>query len=72
MCHPDISSLVTFSWDTAPKPRANGTKTLHSCVNWDMLVASMQSRLVGREEMDALANPHSDSSKTSQVEDTFD
>ncbi len=54
MCHPDLSSLTTFFWDTGTRPKVNGTKTLHSCIDWDLLMDSVQQRIVSREEMTAL------------------
>lgn len=57
MCHPDISSLVTFYWENNSKPTVNSTKTLHECVDWDALMVSMKGRWVGPDEMSVLENP---------------
>ncbi|KAF2730277.1 hypothetical protein EJ04DRAFT_445409, partial [Polyplosphaeria fusca] len=59
MCHPDISSLVTFLWEEGSKPTVDGTKTLHECVDWDALMASIKGRGVSPDEMSALENPSS-------------
>lgn len=57
MCQPDVSSVVTFYWAKDPKPVVNSTKTLHECVNWDLMIESTRNRVVSRKEMAALKNP---------------
>ena len=57
MCRPDVSSLATFFWDDSAKPKVNGTKTLHSCVDWDTMMASMRERVVSVENLEGLENP---------------
>ena len=58
MCHPDTSSLTTFVWDTDDKPMLNVKRSLHQCVNWDELIASMKDRVVGSEEAGSMVNPY--------------
>ncbi|KAF6229071.1 hypothetical protein HO133_007185 [Letharia lupina] len=57
ICHPDIASLTTFFWGSGTKPTVDGTKTLHSCVDWDVLMDSIMGRAVSSEEVDTLVNP---------------
>ncbi|TVY26375.1 Cyclochlorotine biosynthesis protein O [Lachnellula hyalina] len=58
MCHPDVSSLVTFYWGPdAPQPVVNATKTMHSCVNWDGLMESTRYRALPSQELKELKNP---------------
>jgi hypothetical protein len=57
MCHPDVSSLTTFFWDVELQPKVNGTKTLHECVDWSVMLASIEQRTVSHKEISALRNP---------------
>ncbi|CAG8948660.1 hypothetical protein HYFRA_00001780 [Hymenoscyphus fraxineus] len=60
MCHPDTSSLVTFNWSNNQQPVVNGTKTLHSCINWKELIESTRTRAVSPQELAILKNPLSE------------
>ncbi|KAH8602300.1 hypothetical protein B0O99DRAFT_708021 [Bisporella sp. PMI_857] len=57
ICHPDTASLVTFYWDKTYAPTVDGTKTLHSCIDWDAMIESTRSRMVSNAEVAALRNP---------------
>lgn len=57
MCHPDIASLVTFSWDEKGRPKVNGTKTLHECIDWNRLIESTEMRVLSQDQIVGLARP---------------
>jgi len=57
MCRPD-TSLTTFLWvNTQDKPILNIDPLEHDCVDWDVMVESLQDRVVSLEEINALKNP---------------
>ncbi|CAG8961585.1 hypothetical protein HYFRA_00006119 [Hymenoscyphus fraxineus] len=56
MCHAD-TTLTTFGWLDQPKPMLNTRPIEHKCVDWNILMASVEDRVVSREEMAALTNP---------------
>ena len=56
MCHGD-TALTTFGWASKPKPMLNTRPIDHKCVDWNVLLASVKGRVVGREEVAALKNP---------------
>lgn len=57
MCHADLS-LTTFKWnETKTKPMFDGSRSVHTCVDWGQLLASTKDRLVSEEEIGRLVNP---------------
>lgn len=57
MCHADLS-LTTFRWDaTERKPMFDGSTSLHTCVDWGRLMASIEDRVVSDDEIGRLGNP---------------
>ncbi|KAL8821625.1 MAG: hypothetical protein Q9223_000368 [Gallowayella weberi] len=59
VCHAD-ASLTTFAW-TAEKsrPMFNASESVHMCVDWEMLMKSVEDRVVDRAEIMRLQNPFS-------------
>ena len=57
MCHAD-TTLTTFGWADQTKPMLNTRPIDHKCVDWNGLVASIEDRVAGRDEMAAMVNPN--------------
>jgi len=58
MCRPDLETLTTFKWRAGLSgPLLRPERPLRSCVDWDMLIESLEDRVVGDEEMEELENP---------------
>ncbi|KAK3171661.1 hypothetical protein OEA41_003745 [Lepraria neglecta] len=57
VCHAD-ASLTTFKWHPAKtRPMFNASESVHSCVDWDILMTSVADRVVQEEEISRLDNP---------------
>lgn len=56
MCHAD-TTLTTFGWAEQPEPMLNTRPIEHKCVDWSALMDSVKSRIVARDEVEALVNP---------------
>jgi len=56
ICHGD-TTLTTFGWAEQKQPMLNTKLIPHKCVNWEALTTSIEKRVVGREEIQALVNP---------------
>ena len=56
MCHAD-RSLTTFLWSKHEKPMLDSKRPPHICVNWDSLITSVKSRIVGADEAARIRNP---------------
>lgn len=57
MCHADLS-LTTFKWnETKTKPMFDAWGSVHTCVDWEQLLASTKDRHVSEEEIGRLVNP---------------
>ncbi|KAF2828335.1 hypothetical protein CC86DRAFT_287597, partial [Ophiobolus disseminans] len=57
MCHGD-TTLTTFGWANKTKPMLNTRPIKHQCVDWHRLMASINARVVGSEEMSRMVNPN--------------
>jgi hypothetical protein len=58
MCRPDLETLTTFKWRAGlSKPLLSPERPLRRCVAWDVLMGSLEERVVGDEEMNELENP---------------
>jgi hypothetical protein len=57
MCHGD-TTLTTFGWANLDRPQPHTKATQYRCVDWDVLMESMASRVVNAKEMAALVNPN--------------
>jgi hypothetical protein len=57
MCHGD-TTLTTFGWADQKQPMLNTRPIQHQCVDWEVLMRSVNSRVVGKDEMEALENPN--------------
>jgi hypothetical protein len=58
MCRGDTESLTTFVWNEKwPKPLLSPQRPMHTCMDWDILVGSLERRVVGEDEMKRLKNP---------------
>lgn len=57
VCHAD-TSLTTFKWDPKKtRPMFNASNTIHTCVDWDVLMKSAAGRVVEEDEILRLKNP---------------
>ena len=57
MCHPDVSSLTTFVWNSEKlKPMLRNERPIHSCVDWLSLTRSLQDRFVEGREIEDIAH----------------
>ena len=59
MCHGD-TTLTTFGWMDQAQPMLNTRLIEHKCVDWEMLMESVNDRIVSREEIADLRNPKFD------------
>ncbi|TVY13891.1 hypothetical protein LARI1_G008887 [Lachnellula arida] len=58
MCRPDVDSLTTFVWHKGWKrPLLSPERPVRRCVDWDVLMDSIQERIVGEQELNDLENP---------------
>ena len=49
---------MTFEWaDGERKPMLKLESPPHQCVDWDEVMGQVESRVVGKREMESLANP---------------
>jgi len=56
MCHPDTTSLTTFSWDQmTSKPILSNERPIHRCVDWQSLRQSLRDRVVDEKELRGMA-----------------
>lgn len=61
MCRADLS-LTTFKWDQSyPVPLFNPEEHVHLCMDWNLVKASVDDRVVSERETDGLVNPHLES-----------
>ncbi|CAF9913551.1 hypothetical protein IMSHALPRED_001378 [Imshaugia aleurites] len=57
LCHGD-ASLTTFKWHPAKtRPMFNASESVHTCVDWGRLMASVRDRVVDEKEILRLRNP---------------
>ena len=57
VCHAD-ASLTTFKWHPAKsRPMFNASESIHTCVDWGLLMESVRGRVVDEEEILRLRNP---------------
>lgn len=57
VCHAD-ASLTTFKWHPAKtRPMFNASESVHTCVDWEMLMDSVRDRVVSEGEILRLKNP---------------
>lgn len=57
VCHAD-ASLTTFQWHPErSRPMFNASESLHTCVDWGVLMKSMENRVVDEAEILRLQNP---------------
>lgn len=57
LCHSD-ASLTTFKWHPAKsRPMFNASESVHTCVDWGRLMASVRDRVVDEGEILRLRNP---------------
>ena len=57
MCHAD-ASLTTFKWHPGKsRPMFNASESVHVCVDWKLLMKSMEERVVDEAEILRLQNP---------------
>jgi hypothetical protein len=58
MCRPDLETLTTFSWrEEQEKPMLSPERPVRRCVDWDVLMKSLEDRVVSVDEMERLENP---------------
>jgi hypothetical protein len=57
MCHGD-TTLTTFGWASLERPQPHTRPTEYRCVDWDVLMESISSRVVDQNEIEALVNPN--------------
>ena len=58
MCQPDLSSLTTFVWRAQDeKPMFDAMPPQRRCVDWSLLLRSLETRRVGDAELRSLTNP---------------
>ncbi|KAL8702630.1 MAG: hypothetical protein Q9201_004208 [Fulgogasparrea decipioides] len=52
------TSLTTFKWHPEKtRPMFNASESIHTCVNWDVLIESTAARQVMADEILQLKNP---------------
>ena len=57
VCHAD-ASLTTFEWHPLKsEPMFNASESIHTCVDWDVLMDSAKGRVVEEDEILRLKNP---------------
>lgn len=57
LCHAD-TSLTTFKWHPRKmRPMFNASESIHTCVDWDVLMESAVGRVVEEDEILRLKNP---------------
>ena len=57
VCHAD-ASLTTFTWHPhKDQPMFNASESVHTCVDWSVLMESTEGRVVEEEEIRRLKNP---------------
>ena len=57
LCQPK-TFLTTFKWDPEKtRPIYIARKSVHTCVNWDILIGSMAAHQVSSDEIRRLKNP---------------
>ena len=57
VCHAD-ASLTTFEWHPQKsRPMFNASESVHTCVDWGLLMESVKGRVVDEEEILRLKNP---------------
>ncbi|KAL8654752.1 MAG: hypothetical protein Q9226_003316 [Calogaya cf. arnoldii] len=57
VCHAD-ASLTTFEWSPErSRPMFNASESLHMCVDWELLMESIENRVVHEAEILRLQNP---------------
>ena len=57
VCHAD-TSLTTFKWDDQKtRPMFNASNSIHTCIDWDVLMKSAAGRVVEEDEILRLKNP---------------
>ncbi len=57
VCHAD-ASLTTFKWHPdKTRPMFNASESIHVCVDWQVLMESVKSRVVDETEILRLRNP---------------
>lgn len=58
MCRPDLDTLTTFQWrEGEVKPMLSPERPIRRCVNWDILMGSLENDIIHEDEISALENP---------------